>query len=65
MMPLRSFQVALTVVFARGVQDFGLSTAYTESVVSTLMVGAVVGSLGGGLVADWCVAFSASDAQLA
>lgn len=39
----------------REVQDFGLSTAYAEAVVSTHMVGAVVGSLGGGLMADWCV----------
>lgn len=43
------------IVCGRCSQDFGLSTAYAESVVSTLMVGAVVGSLGGGVMADWCV----------
>lgn len=37
-------------------QDFDLSTGYAESVISTLMLGAVFGSLGGGILADWYVA---------
>lgn len=36
-------------------QEFELSTPYAESVVSVLMLGAVVGSLLGGVGADWCV----------
>jgi hypothetical protein len=34
-------------------QDFALSTTSAESIVSTLMFGAVIGSLAGGVVADW------------
>ncbi|KAL3666609.1 hypothetical protein V7S43_008233 [Phytophthora oleae] len=34
-------------------QDFALSTSAAESIVSTLMLGAVIGSLVGGVVADW------------
>ncbi|RLN62214.1 hypothetical protein BBJ29_002351 [Phytophthora kernoviae] len=34
-------------------QDFELSTSSAESVVSTLMLGAVIGSLVGGFVSDW------------
>lgn len=34
-------------------QEFELSTPYAESVVSVLMLGAVVGSLLGGVGADW------------
>ncbi|EGZ28721.1 hypothetical protein PHYSODRAFT_445341, partial [Phytophthora sojae] len=33
--------------------DFALSTTAAESIVSTLMLGAVIGSLVGGVVADW------------
>eukprot|EP00644_Phytophthora_capsici_P000018 jgi/Phyca11/99638/e_gw1.4.611.1 len=34
-------------------KDFTLSTSQAESIVSTLMLGAVIGSLVGGVVADW------------
>ncbi|KAL4169514.1 hypothetical protein KRP22_010433 [Phytophthora ramorum] len=34
-------------------QDFDLSTTSAQSVVSTLMIGAVIGSLVGGVFADW------------
>ncbi|KAG6977697.1 hypothetical protein JG688_00000064 [Phytophthora aleatoria] len=34
-------------------QDFALSATAAQSIVSTLMLGAVIGSLVGGVVADW------------
>ncbi|KAF4040594.1 Sugar (and other) transporter [Phytophthora infestans] len=34
-------------------QDFALSATSAQSIVSTLMLGAVIGSLVGGVVADW------------
>ncbi|KAE8878164.1 hypothetical protein PF005_g14071 [Phytophthora fragariae] len=34
-------------------KDFALSTTAAESIISTLMLGAVIGSLVGGVVADW------------
>lgn len=38
---------------AECLQEFNLSTTYAQTVVSVLMLGAVFGSLIGGVGADW------------
>ncbi|DAZ99210.1 TPA: hypothetical protein N0F65_008243 [Lagenidium giganteum] len=51
---LFGYDLCVMVIALPLIQDsFELSTAAAESVVSILMVGAVFGSLGGGLGADW------------
>ncbi|RLN37871.1 hypothetical protein BBJ28_00000488 [Nothophytophthora sp. Chile5] len=51
---LFGYDLCVMVVALPLIQQFELSTTLAESIVSTLMLGAVVGSLAGGVIADWC-----------